>query len=271
MKRNDMKMGEAPDETKSHSGPYERQQWIMDLLQQNNSVDLDDLRKFFNVSKMTIHRDLDELYNQGVIRKVRGGATILPSYLYETDIHYRLKRAIREKEAIARHAQSLVEPGQVIFLDDSSTARTLAPLLTIIRPLTIITNSPGILSMLKGERYINQICLGGEYNPRFDLYAGLVCENAISSLRANILFMSVSAISGGFCFHQDQEVVKVKQAMMKSSDRKILMVDSGKFGRVALHLLASLEAFDLILVDSGLDKKYITELQENHVNFEIIQ
>lgn len=263
-------MADDQDKNEARSGPYERQQWIMDLLQQNNSVDLEELSKHFSVSKMTIHRDLDELYNQGVLRKVRGGATILPSYLYETDIHYRLKRATREKEAIAHYAQSLVEPGQVVFLDDSSTARTLAPLLANIRPLTIITNCPGILSMLSGERYINQICLGGEYSPRFDLYAGLVCENAIASLRANTLFMSVSAISNGICFHQDQEIVKVKQAMMKSSDRKILMVDSGKFGRVALHRLAPLEDFDLILVDSGLDTKYLSELQDSHLNFEII-
>ena len=264
-------MSDASDQSESRSGPYERQQWIMDLLQQNNSVDLDELSKHFSVSKMTIHRDLDELYNQGVLRKVRGGATVLPSYLYESDIHYRLKRATREKEAIARYAHTLIEPGQVIFLDDSSTARTLAPLLTNLRPLTIITNCLGILSMLSGERYLNQICLGGEYNPRFDSYTGLVCENAITSLRANTLFMSVSAISNSVCFHQDQEIVKVKQAMMKSSDRKILMVDSGKFGRVALHRLAPLEAFDLILVDSGLDERYQSELQDAHINFEIVQ
>jgi len=218
---------------------------------------------------MTIHRDLDELDRQGVLRKVRGGATVQPSYLFESDIQYRLKSAVPEKEAIARYALSFLEAGQVVMLDDSTTARTLGGLLPVIKPLTVITNCLGIMMDLSGERDIKLISLGGDYLPSFDSFAGLICENAIASLRVNILFMSASAVSGGTAFHQNQTIVKVKQSMMKSAARKILMVDKNKFGKVALHTLAHLSEFDLVLVDANLKKSFLNELIDAHIPFEV--
>ncbi len=255
--------------TAEHLGAEQRQRWIADSILQKGSLQIDDLCKRFGVSSMTIHRDLDELDRQGVVRKVRGGATVQASYLFESDIQYRLKTAMPEKEAIARHALSLLEPGQVIMLDDSTTARCLGRLLAAARPLTVITNCLGMMAELSKERDIRLISVGGDYLPSFDSFTGLICENAIASLRVNILFMSASAVSGGIAFHQNQSIVNVKQAMMKSAARKILMVDQNKFGKVALHRLADLKEFDLVLVDSNLKKNFREELADAHIPFQI--
>ncbi len=99
-------------------GPTRRQKWITEFIHEQGSLEVDELSEQFQVSRMTIHRDLDELEQQGVLRKVRGGATVHPSYLFESDIRFRLSAATTEKEAIARDALTLVEPGQVILLDD---------------------------------------------------------------------------------------------------------------------------------------------------------
>lgn len=252
-------------------GPEARQNWITEYILQNGSVDVDELSDRFNVSRMTIHRDLDELDKQGVLRKVRGGATVLPNYLFESNFSFRLKSAVKEKQAIAVYALNFIESGQAILLDDSTTAITLARLLPSVKPLTVITNCLSILSLLSGEKYIRLIALGGEYMPRFDAFTGLLCENAIASLRANLLFMSTSAISGCIAYHQEQEIVKLKQAMMKSAARKILMVDHSKFGKVALHRLAPLEEFDLILVDSLIKPEFLNELSNAHIPYELAE
>jgi len=260
----------AINEETGHFSPEVRRRWIVDRVLRNKTVDVDELCEHLKVSRMTIHRDLDDLHNQGALRKVRGGATVQPSYLFESDIGFRLRSNVKEKEALARHALTLVEPGQAIMLDDSTTVRALAVLLPAIKPLTIITNCLGIMAQLCGEREIHQISLGGEYMPSFDSYTGLVCENAIASLRANQLFMSASAVSGGVAFHQNQEITKTKEAMMRSSARKILMVDHSKFGKVALHRLTPLDAFDLVLVDSGLEESWLNELGDAHIAYKVV-
>jgi len=258
------------DETLDHLGPTHRQKLITEYIHEKGSLEVDDLSEQFQVSRMTIHRDLDELEQQGVLRKVRGGATVHPSYLFESDIRFRLTTAANEKGAIAKHALSLVEPGQVVFLDDSTTTITLAHLLKDVKPLTVITNCLSIMVSMREEQGIRLIALGGDYFPRFDAFTGLICEKAINSLRANILFMSVSAISRCVAYHQEQEIVKVKQAMMNSSAMKVLMVDNTKFGKVALYHLSPLEEFNLVLVDSGVDKKHIVDLDNAKINYQIV-
>jgi DeoR/GlpR family transcriptional regulator of sugar metabolism len=126
------------------------------------------------------------------------------------------------------------------------------------------------MEIMREEQDIRLIALGGEYLPRFDAFTGLICEKAINSLRANLLFMSVSAVSRCVAYHQEQEIVKVKQAMMKSSAKKILLVDHTKFGKVALHHLAPLEEFNLVLIDSGLDKNHLVDLQNAQISYKTV-
>ena len=159
---------------------------------------------------------------------------------------------------------------QVVLLDDSTTTIALAHLLTEIKPLTVITNCLRIMEIMHEERDIRLISLGGEYFPRYDAFTGLNCEKAINSLRANILFMSVSAISRCVAYHQEQEIVKVKQAMMNSSATKVLMVDHTKFGKVALHHLSPLENFNLVLVDSNLEKQHLVDLKNAQIPLKVV-
>ena len=202
-----------------------------------------DLAELLGVSTMTIHRDLNELERQGLLRKARGRVTAQPSSLFESTIAYRLRTARREKEAIARYALTLVEPGQSIILDDSTTALSLATLLPNKAPLTVITNSETTLRELSKTRSLNIISLGGEYLPSYDAYFGLFCEQTIASLNADVCFVSTSAVLGAVAFHQNQAEVKVKRAMMNASVRHIMLIDHTKFTKRALNRFASLQDF----------------------------
>jgi DeoR/GlpR family transcriptional regulator of sugar metabolism len=247
--------------------PGERRQRIAAVVLAHESVSARDLALRFDVSLMTIHRDLDELERQGVLRKTRGGASPQPSSLFESNVRYRLATARAEKEALARYALSLIEPGQAVLLDDATTTLALARLLPGIAPLTVITNYLASIQALHDAPGIRLIALGGVYFPSHDSFTGIVCESAIGSLRADVFFMSTSAVSHGTAYHQEQEIVAVKRAMLRSASRRILLIDHAKLAKTALYQLAPLADFDLIVVDDGVDATGLSMLEEAKVPF----
>jgi DeoR/GlpR family transcriptional regulator of sugar metabolism len=241
-----------------------RQERIIQLLLQQGSVGVDELIKYLRVSRMTVHRDLDELEAAQVLRKFRGGATVERSTLFESDLRYRLRMAVDEKEALAKLGAGLVERGQAVMLDESSTMLPLARRLIKAGPLTIITNFVSIMQLVADARGIRLIGLGGEYLPQYNAFRGMFCERMIEGIRADVLFMSVSAVSGNATFHQEGQVVATKRKMLRSADRKILLVDHTKLGKTALYQTAVLEEFDTVVVDDGVDEEALATLREAH-------
>jgi DeoR/GlpR family transcriptional regulator of sugar metabolism len=230
-----------------------RRQGILDVLLADGSATVDDLSIRFGVSRMTIHRDLDELEAGGLLRKVRGGASIQSSAQFESDFRYRRTLAADEKDRIAAAAARMVEPGQTVMIDDGSTAGAVARHLGDVRPLTVITNNLTVIEALAGAAGVTLIALGGAYSKKFHGFFGIVCEEALRALRADVAFLSSSAIHGAAAFHQNQEVVQSKRLMIAAATRRYLLVDHSKFGRPALHFLTDLAIFDEILTGAAPD------------------
>jgi DeoR/GlpR family transcriptional regulator of sugar metabolism len=249
----------------------ERREEIANYVIKFGHVRIDDLVEHFGVSRMTIHRHIDQLAHQGVLRKLHGAVTVQPSGIYESTFRYRMTVGRAEKDALARAAMEYIEPGQVVMLDDSTTASAIAPLLPEVKPLTVITNSMLTAGLLTNVEDMEFICLGGQYHGTYNAYIGILCENAISRLRANILICSASAISGTTAFIQDQQVVRVKQAMMSACSRRLLLVDHVKFGKVALHVLDELTSFDAVLVTDGIGDAAAQKLEQAGVRLRIVR
>ena len=121
-------------------GPSERRNAIIEMVIAGGSVRIEDLPDAFGVSLMTVHRDLDTLAAQGLIRKTRGLATAMPSTLSESSTEFRSRQNVAEKQAVAAAALAMIEPGQSVILDDSTTGLYLAAQLPERQPLTVITN-----------------------------------------------------------------------------------------------------------------------------------
>lgn len=240
----------------------ERREEIADYVIARGHVRIDDLVEHFGVSRMTVHRHVDRLAQQGVLRKLHGAVTVQPSALYESAFRYRVTVSRAEKDALARAALEYVEPGQVVMLDDSTTANAVAPLLADINPLTVVTNSVATASLLTGVEDVDFICLGGKYHRTYNAYIGLVCEMALTQLRANVLVCSASAVTGTTAFIQDPNVVRVKRAMMAASAKCILLIDHTKFDRTALHVFEDLTRFDAVLVTDGIDRQTASALEQ---------
>ena len=227
----------------------DRRQLIMDLLVEHRSVDIDDLADRFSVSKMTIHRDLDELEQGGVLRKVRGGATADAGNQFESDFRIRAQQDAEAKNRMAKAALSLIEPGMTVMINDGSMSAVLGTMLPQRRPLTVITNNQAIISSLLGEAGITLLALGGIYSAKFNAFCGVVTDETLHRLRADIAFISAPAVSGLEAFHMDDNIVRAKQAMMSAATRKCLLVNHSRFNRTALHVLSELKNFDWILTD----------------------
>lgn len=252
-------MGEDSQKVRGVDG---RRQRILDLLLRETSAQVDELAERFGVSRMTVHRDLDALAEQGFVRKVHGGARVSSLHLVETEFVQRGTMAVAEKRAIARAAAALVQPGQIVVLDDSSTCTILAEQLAAVEPLTVITNGLGPLERLRGDQGKTVLCLGGTYKQHYHGFFGLVLEQATRGLRANTVFISAQSVWENTVYHPEEEVAKSKQDMLAIADQRVLLVNSQKFGATALHRVGAVAAFDVVITDPGISPLDLNKLRE---------
>jgi DeoR/GlpR family transcriptional regulator of sugar metabolism len=250
--------------------PARRQAEIASYVVEHGSATAHELVEAFGVSLMTVHRDLDTLERQGVVRKYRGGVSAQPTSVFESNVEYRLSTAHAEKLALARRARAMVEPGMSVMLDDSTTALALVRLLEDVTPLTVATNFLPAVSLLTAMPDVQLIVLGGIYSPTHDSFGGVPCAEAVEALQTDLLFCSVSAVSATHAFHQEQEIVLVKRAMLRSARTRVLLVDHGKLQRTALHRLAPLTAFDLVLVDDKAPAEKVAALRDHGAVVEVV-
>lgn len=249
--------------------PEDRQKQISDVVTDRGSISAQELATMFGVSVMTVHRDLDELERQGMVRKYRGGVTAQPSGVFESNVTYRKKAMRAQKEAIAKVAASYVEPGMSIMLDDATTTAAMIPLLAEITPLRVATNYLDAMRKLSEYRGISLTALGGDYDPLHDSFLGVTCLECIDSIRVDAAFVSTSALSGRYAFHQEDRIVAVKRKMLEVAEKRYLLMDHTKLGKVALHRLVPLAEFDLVIVDSDAQESALAELKRYNVPYEV--
>lgn len=246
-----------------------RQQAMSHVIMTEGAVRIEDLAERFGVSVMTTHRDLDELEFRGLLRKSRGIATALPSSLVESSDVFRASQQLDSKIELAHAAMDLVEPGQAIMLDDSTTVQQITPLLPTKAPLTVITNCLTIINEMNNVRGITLVALGGNYYNWCSSFMGRMTTTAIGQLRADLFIMSTAAITDDICFHQSAETVDTKRAMFEVSATKVLLADRSKFTKRALYSLARLSEFDHVIVDSRTDPKEVQNLQGKGISLKV--
>ncbi|PZN55578.1 MAG: DeoR family transcriptional regulator [Proteobacteria bacterium] len=249
-----------------HARQLARRQLMAEAVMAEGTMRIEDLTGRFGISLMTAHRDLDELAEKGLLRKTRGIVSAAPTSLIESSDVYRSTRQAAEKRAIAEAAAVFLEPGQAVFFDDSTTVLQIVPHLATRVPLTAITNSLTLMNEIKGMRDLTLLGLGGQFHNWCNAFMGPVTTAEIRKLRADRLFMSMSAITDGMVFHQSPEMVETKRAMFESAAMRILLADHTKFERRALHAMCALDDFDAIVVDSGTPPNQVEAMKSRGVN-----
>ncbi|WP_045859055.1 DeoR/GlpR family DNA-binding transcription regulator [Raoultella terrigena] len=243
-----------------------RRQLIVEAVMVEGAIRIEDITERFGISLMTAHRDIDELVERGLLHKSRGVVSATPTSLVESSDIYRSTRQLEEKQAIAEVAVSYLEPGQSTFLDDSTTVFQMARLLPARAPQTIITNSLTLMGELKGLPDITLLGLGGQLHNWCNAFMGHMTRSEIAGLRADMFFLSMSAIVDDAVFHQSAEMVETKRAMFESAQQRILLMDHTKFERRALHRFADLSEFDVVIVNQGIPLPALNRMRELGVN-----
>ncbi|GAB3556694.1 DeoR/GlpR family DNA-binding transcription regulator [Spelaeicoccus albus] len=248
--------------TKKRSPREVRQRRIIDHVLTAGFASTAELTELTGASTMTTHRDIDELAHRGILRKFHGGVSARPSTVFESSSDFRLHSQPEAKESLADVALGMVEPGMSVLLDDSTTGLALARRLHEVGPLTVVTNYRLAIEVLREDEDIRLISLGGEYSRTHDSFIGLPSQASLSALSVDIAFQSTSAMTAHMAFHQEQEIIMMKRAMLETAATKVLMMDSSKVGRTALHRFVPTSAFDTIIVTDDAPANLLDVLRE---------
>ena len=233
---------------------HARQRLILDHVLEAGQATAADLAGLTGRSLMTIHRDLDDLASRQLLRKFHGGVSALPTSDFESSSQFRLHRHSEAKRALADVALAFVEPGMSLMLDDSTTVLALAALLPSRAPLTVVTNYRQVLEVLGDAPDIRLIVLGGQYSRTHDSFIGPPDQTNIGAYAVDITFQSTSTMDGAMTYHQEQEVVSMKRVMLTCGTRRVLMMDSSKVGRTALHRFAPVADFTDVILGDDVDR-----------------
>jgi DeoR family transcriptional regulator, fructose operon transcriptional repressor len=244
----------------------ERHRGIYRLAVQHGSVDVSQLSLQFEVSTETIRRDLSELQDRGLLRRVHGGAVLEESHAHEPMVDARNTLNAKEKLAIAKVASAEVPDAGVIILDSGSTVQRLAEILPIRSDLHIITNSLVSALTLARRGIVQLSVLGGAV--RTNTFAMLDAHTVelVRSMRVDVLFISCDglSLSRGLTTPYEAEV-HIKRAMIASARKVVALVDHSKFANDQTFCFAEFSEIDVLVVDRRADDDEVEILSEKGV------
>ena len=243
-----------------------RQILIRELLASQEFVDLESLCRQLEASESSVRRDLSELEQQRVLKRVHGGALAIKPRDQLLDFSWQSTRNAAEKQRIAQLAASLVEDGQTVILDGGSTTAAVAAELAN-RSLNIITNSLAIAEIFKNSRQIEVTLTGGYLYPRLEIMLGPLCESTLAGIAADVLIMGIGGITEAGLSNNITLLVGSERKMIEVARKVIIVADHTKFGKPAMVHLAPIDIVDIIVSDEGLAPEYREMLQAQGIQF----
>jgi DeoR family transcriptional regulator, fructose operon transcriptional repressor len=243
----------------------ERQLRIRQMLDSRDFLDLETLCRELDASESSVRRDLDDLEESGVLKRVYGGAIPAQSNGSAAfDFTVESGRFSDEKSRIARLTAGLIEDGQTVILDGGSTVAAVAGELAS-KSLHVVTNSLPIAETLEARRNIELTLTGGYLDPRIRVMLGPLCEQMLSLIRADVLIMGIGSVSEEGFSNNNTLVVGSEQKMIEIANRVIIVADHTKFGRRAMIPVAQLSAAHTVVSDSELAPEYVELLRGNGI------
>ncbi|MFI7407962.1 DeoR/GlpR family DNA-binding transcription regulator [Streptomyces sp. NPDC049627] len=236
-----------------------RHQLILRALRSGGPAAVTDLSEQLGVSPATIRRDLVKLEEDGLLTRVHGGAVA-----DEGDQPFAEVAEVRvpEKDAIAAHAAAMIEDGQSVLLDIGTTAFRLARQLHG-RRLTVITSNLVVYEELADDEGIELVLLGGMVRREYRSLVGFLTEDNLRQLHADWLFLGTSGVRpGGQVMDTTVVEVPVKRAMIKASDKVVLLADAAKFPGHGMAKVCGPEDLDVVVTNAPVDTATQASLQE---------
>jgi DeoR/GlpR family transcriptional regulator of sugar metabolism len=243
--------------------PAERRRRISRLLRDQGSISVADLEAEFGISPMTARRDLDELESQGVARRTHGGAVYPGLASHEDSFSKRMEIAVDAKQRLAEAALEVIEPGEAIFIDGSTTAFVAAR--QIVREnlqCTLLTNSVPLMDLITevDAPQVGLVGIGGTLRKRTRSFVGPQAVRSINSHFADHAIFSVRGVSDGYLTDPDPLEAEVKRSMIQRASSVVLLVDATKFDRPALSQITTIDDVSVMLA-ADVDESRLAPLR----------
>ncbi|MBU8790009.1 DeoR/GlpR family DNA-binding transcription regulator [Oceanobacillus caeni] len=247
----------------------QRKSQILEILNKNKSVKILALSKKLKVTRETIRKDLYELEEEGLIKKVHGGA-VLDTPNQESNYERRKTKNEFAKRKIAKEAAKYVENGDIIYLDYGTTTYMLAEELLHLKDITVVTNTIPIINLLIHRESINLVILGGVVRKNEGSLYGPFATNNIEDIFVDIGFFGCGGIDtiSGVTNHHIGET-EISKRMLKHCQNKIVVADNSKFGATAFNSVAKFSDLDIIITDKVIDEGIQSNVLKNNVKLVI--
>jgi len=253
---------------------YERWNALIDLLSTEGRLSVEEAAKRFDVSASTIRRDLDQLAQQQILVRARGGA-VASSVSYELPLRYKTVRHTSEKQRIAAAAAALVQPGATVCLNGGTTTTEVARAIATRADLqaspnhpavTVVTNALNIANELVVRPRVKVVVTGGVIRPQSYELIGPLAMLLLGEISLDFAMIGVNGIDpyGGATAHHEGEA-SVNQLMVTRAKQTVVVADSSKLGVVAFARICSIDRVAMLITDSAADERLLASLSERGV------
>ncbi len=243
----------------------ERRKHIMEKLQQEGKVYVPELSRTFEVTEETVRRDLEKLEKEGLLRRSYGGA-ILEERTNE-DLSFVKRSSINSnlKEIIGKQAAALIQDGDTIMMDSSTTCLALLRSLSGRSGLTIITNSIRLAYDFTNSPF-HIISTGGSLRANSFALTGPITHSSLEKYHVDFAAFSCKGIDmkRGIMESNEEESI-VKQTMIEQAKKSILLVDHTKFDRIAFTTTCNFSHISTIVTDRPPGREWMDFLEDKQV------
>ena len=242
-----MKKSGQPRNTK------QRRHTIMQLLQEQGEVSVEQLVQLFDISEVTIRKDLSALETNGFLLRKYGGAILMPKEIIDENENDELTK---RKFVIAKASAERIRDHNRIIVDSGSTTAALIKQLNLKQGLVVMTNSLSVVTELRAlENEPTLLMTGGTWDTRSESFQGKIAEQVLRSYDFDQLFIGADGIDlarGSTTFN---ELVGLSQVMAEVSREVVVMVESQKIGRKMPNLELTWQQIDVLITDTGLSEQ----------------
>ena len=242
-----MKKSSQPRNTK------QRRHTIMQLLQEQGELSVEQLVQLFDISEVTIRKDLSALETNGFLLRKYGGAILMPKEIIDENENDELTK---RKFVIAKAAAERIRDHNRIIVDSGSTTAALIKQLNLKQGLVVMTNSLSVATELRAlENEPTLLMTGGTWDTRSESFQGKVAAQVLRSYDFDQLFIGADGIDlarGSTTFN---ELVGLSQVMAEVSREVVVMVESQKIGRKMPNLELTWQQIDVLITDMGLSEQ----------------
>lgn len=245
---------------------FERRQKILRMVSERSGVKVAALAELFHVSETTIRNDLSALEEDNKLLRVHGGAVLSADSAPAQDISTQFVNA-EAKKRIARWAADMIQDGDSILLDASTTVMCMAPYLQKYRNLTIVTNGIEVARLLTESSPNTVVLIGGIVSPSGRSTTSLLGAQMLHNLRFKSAFISCVGLSiDNGLTERNIEEAHIKQQMLAAADEIVALVDSSKFEKVSLAPFVNLNEVTYLVTDSDADPEIVNRIQQQGIS-----